>query len=45
MPQPRPYEKANQPAKGEAQEVEQKNAGDAAEYFAFDFHFVVLVVA
>lgn len=38
MPQPRPHEKANQSTKGQAQEVEQKDAKDAADYFAFDFH-------
>jgi hypothetical protein len=38
MPQPGPYKKADQSAKGNSQEVEQKDAGDAAEYFAFDFH-------
>jgi len=45
MPKPRPHKKADQSAKWDAQEVEQKDAGDAAEYFAFDFHCVGWVSA
>jgi hypothetical protein len=40
MPQPGPYKKADQSTEGNSQEVEQEDAGDAAEYFAFDFHSV-----